>query len=103
MRSATMADALSPPATDEHTFRAGWLARADVFLRGALEAGVLAMVCLSPWFFGAAEPLFEFALEVALALLLVGWAARMLLNGRLCWTNCPVAFCLAGLVLLGIV
>jgi O-antigen ligase/tetratricopeptide (TPR) repeat protein len=66
-----------------------------------MEALVLALVCLAPWAFGAAEPGGEFGLYSGVAALLVLWAARLLLEGRLTWHRSPVALCLAGLVLLG--
>jgi O-antigen ligase len=71
-------------------------------VRGAMEALVLLLVCLTPWAFGAVEPLFEFLLYAGVALLLVGWAAVMLLEGRLTWKKSSVALCLAGLFLLAV-
>src|SRR5262249_48330238 len=69
-------------------------------LRGVMEALVLLLVCLSPWAFGAVEPLHEFLLYAGIAVLLTLWAAVMLLEGRLTWKQSPVALCLAGLFLL---
>lgn len=76
--------------------------RADAVLRGTMEALVLAIVCLSPWAFGAVEPIHEFLLQVGLALLLVLWAARVVVGGGLCWAKCPVLLCVAGLFLLAV-
>lgn len=67
-----------------------------------METVVLVMVCLSPWAFGAVEPLFEFALYVGVSLLLVLWGVRALLEGEVTWARCPIALCLAGLFLLGL-
>ena len=69
----------------------------------AIEVGVLAMVCVSPWAFGSVEPLFEFLLYAALALLLLLWGVRMLAEGRFWWKRCPVAWCLAALFLFCII
>jgi tetratricopeptide (TPR) repeat protein len=70
-------------------------------LRRLIEAGVLALVCLSPWAFGAVEPIAEFCLYAGLCLLLGLWGARMLVVGEISWGRCPVALCLVGLILLG--
>ena len=67
-----------------------------------MEAVVLVMVCLSPWAFGAVAPEHEFLLDVGLAVLMVLWGARMLLEGQLSWRKCPVAACLAAWVLVGL-
>jgi O-antigen ligase len=71
-------------------------------VRGAMEALVLLLVCLSPWAFGAVEPFFEFLLYAGVAALLVLWAAVMLLEGRFTWKKSSVALCLAGLFLLAV-
>jgi O-antigen ligase len=71
-------------------------------IRGVMEAILLALVCLSPWAFGAADPLWEFILLAGVGLLTVLWAVIMLLEGQLSWRKCPVALCLAALYLLGI-
>jgi len=66
---------------------------------GAIEAGVLILLCLAPWAFGATAPKYVFFLDVGLAGLMVLWGARVLLEGRLTWRKCPVAACLGALVL----
>lgn len=71
-------------------------------LRGAIEVVVLLMVCLSPWFFGSVHPISEFVLYASLGLILALWAARILIEWRLPWPRCPVAFCLVALFLLGV-
>jgi O-antigen ligase/tetratricopeptide (TPR) repeat protein len=66
-----------------------------------MEALLLVMLCLSPWAYGAVHPGFEFLLYAGLGALLVLWAVRMLLEGRVSWTRCPVTWCLAALFLVG--
>ncbi len=68
----------------------------------AMEAVLLALICLSPWAYGAVHPGFEFLLDAGIAVLLALWAARMLLEGLITWKNSAVAICLAWLFLLGI-
>ena len=67
-----------------------------------MEAVLLALICLSPWAYGAVHPGFEFLLDAGIAVLLALWAARMLLEGQITWKNSAVAICLAWLFLLGI-
>ena len=74
----------------------------DRFLALAIEAILLVLVVLSPWAFGAVEPVFEFLLYAGIALLLVLWAARILCQWEFTWKKCPVALCLAAFFLLGI-
>jgi O-antigen ligase/tetratricopeptide (TPR) repeat protein len=92
----------SPVVTGEHRRGADFGRTATRLVRGAMEAGVLAMVCLSPWAFGAVEPEHEFLLDVGIAVLMILWGARMLLEGQLSWRKCPVAVCLAAWILLGV-
>jgi O-antigen ligase len=80
----------------------GWRYRAAALLRALIEAGVLALVCLAPWAFGAGEPLFEFGLYLGLAILLLLWTARVFVEWRLALRKCPVAFCLLGLAVLAL-
>jgi O-antigen ligase/tetratricopeptide (TPR) repeat protein len=70
-------------------------------LRGALEGIVLLLVALSPWAFGAIHPLAVLGLYIGVAVVLALWGARLLVEGRLCWSSCPVLSCLAALLLLG--
>jgi O-antigen ligase/tetratricopeptide (TPR) repeat protein len=88
-------------ASAERTGPSGWRASAAAALGGLMEAILLAAVVLSPWFYGAVEPSAEFALYVTLAVLLVLWGLRILLQGAFHWHHCPVALCLGGLFLLG--
>ncbi len=64
-----------------------------------MEAVLLSLVVLSPWLLGAVAPL-EFLIDAGLAVLLVLWAARMLLEWRLTWPRCGLALCAAALLLL---
>lgn len=71
------------------------------FLAGVLEAGVLLMVCLSPWAFGSTRVEFESVLDMALAGLLGCWAVQLLLQRELSWRRNPLALILTGLILCG--
>jgi O-antigen ligase len=82
---------------------AGRRTRAAALARGVLEGVVIALVCLAPWALGSVHPAFEGLLYAGVGLVLVLWAARALLEGTLHWRRCPVAVCLAGLFLLGVV
>ncbi len=86
-----------PPASGSNF----WV-RADRLLLGSMEAVLLALVCLSPWAYGCVHPGFEFLLDAGLCLVILLWAARLLLACPLRLKKCPVAACLAGLFLLGI-
>lgn len=68
-----------------------------------MEIVVLVMVVASPWALGAVRPIFEFLLYCGVALLLLLWSMRALLERRFTWRQCPVTLCLAALFLLGIV
>jgi O-antigen ligase/tetratricopeptide (TPR) repeat protein len=72
------------------------------FIVAAMEAVLLVIVCLSPWVYGAVHPSFEFLLDTGIALLLVLWAARILVERQLTWKKSGVALCLAGLFLLAV-
>ncbi len=67
-----------------------------------IEAVVLALVCLAPWGFGATTPKSIFLLSVGVAALLILWGMRALLAGTLVWHKCPVAGCLALMILIGV-
>ena len=75
--------------------------RVDACLRYGMEVIVAALVCLSPWAFGAVHPFFAFLCLTAIALLLTLWAARLLWTWEWRWHACPVLACLVGLLLLG--
>ena len=97
-----MTSIASPLVTDDHRRGADSGRTLTRLVRGAMEADVLAMVCLSPWAFGAVEPEHEFLLDVGIAVLMLLSGARMLLDGQLSWRKCPVAVCLAAWILLGV-
>src|SRR5262249_42180276 len=63
---------------------------------------LLVMVVASPWMYGAVHPGFELLLDVGLLLLLLLWAARMLIERRLTLVRCPVTLLLGALLLLGL-
>jgi O-antigen ligase/tetratricopeptide (TPR) repeat protein len=68
-------------------------------LGAAIEAGILLLVCLAPWAFGATASRYVFLLDAGLAALLVLWAVRIVAEGEFVWRRCPVAMCLIALVL----
>lgn len=72
-------------------------------VRVGMEIIVGVMVCISPWFFGAVREGAIFWLYVGVALLLLLWAARVLLEGKADWKPCPLTWCLAGLFLLSVI
>src|SRR3954451_8361370 len=62
---------------------------------------VVAILALgSVWPFGSVLPFFQWLLFSAIALLLILWGARVLVEGRFSWKPCPVVVCLAALCLL---
>ncbi len=65
-----------------------------------MELLVLALVFLSPWAFGAVDPRWEFWLYVGIANALLLWALRLLNDFQFRWQHCPVAYALAGMLLL---
>lgn len=77
--------------------------RMDRLIVAAIEAVVLTMAAGFPWCYAGAMPGSELILSGALALLLVLWALRMIASWRVAWEACPLALCLAGLFLLGVV
>src|SRR5262245_50444562 len=78
------------------------MSRAILLSRAAIETVILVLVCAAPWCYGAVHPGFELLLFAGVSLVLLLWAARMLLEGQLTWQKCPVALCLAGIFLLGV-
>src|SRR4051812_25236875 len=74
----------------------------SVWARALIECILLGIVALAPWAFGAVDPEFESLLYLAVAAIVGLWGASMLLRGEFSWPRCPVAFCLAGLFLLGV-
>jgi hypothetical protein len=76
--------------------------RLSSWLRSAMEGVVLLLVVLLPWGFSQWLGLVEWVLFIGAAILLLLWAARMLLEWRPIWFACPITLCLAGLFLLGV-
>jgi hypothetical protein len=60
-------------------------------LRGAMEVVLLALVCLSPWAYGAVHPGFLVLLYAGVAVLPVLRGLRVLVEGQVTWQKCPVA------------
>lgn len=67
-----------------------------------MEGIVLLMVAVSPWFFGAVDPVFEYALLACISLIAVLWGVRAILDRQFLWFACPVALCLGLIFLAGI-
>ena len=86
--------AVAAPARPRLEPPAGRRERLVAILRAGMEGVLLLLVALAPWAFGAVHPLSEFVLLSGLSVLLVLWAARMAVEGRLSWRRCPVAVCL---------
>ena len=98
-----MADAHAKPHHDYHLVDPSpWPAIGSVSLF-VTAVGAIAwmhhMFAAAPWVFGAVHPVSEFALYVGVAVLLLLWAMRMLVEGAITWKSCPVALCLAALFL----
>ncbi len=71
-------------------------------LHAVIEAVTILLVCLAPARSAPFIPLFEFVL-LAASLLLVLWGLAIpLAKWQFTWKRCPVALCLAGLVLFGV-
>jgi O-antigen ligase/tetratricopeptide (TPR) repeat protein len=68
----------------------------------AIEGLVLLLVSLSPWAFGCVHPGFELLLKSGVALLLLLWAAKFVFAGFEPLDYCPLALCMAGLMLFGV-
>src|ERR1700733_11792895 len=77
--------------------------RIGLMLRVAIEAVVLLTVAVAPWAFGAVEPVSRFAISIALGLLLVLAALRLILSRNLTRHGNGVFCCLAGFFLLSLV
>jgi tetratricopeptide (TPR) repeat protein/O-antigen ligase len=76
--------------------------RLSTWLRAAMETVVLLLMVLLPWGFSWVLGLVEWVLFTGVAIVLLLWAARMLLEWRPIWVACPITLCLAGLFLLGV-
>ena len=69
-------------------------------LTAAMEGIVLLLVSCSAWPFGSIHAYFQWILLAGVGLLLLGWAARAILVGRILWVACPVTLALAVFCLL---
>ncbi|MHB1426251.1 MAG: O-antigen ligase family protein [Gemmataceae bacterium] len=74
----------------------------DQAVLSVMEGLLLALICLSPWCFGAVHPSFELLLYAGIATLLMLWAVRILLNGEFSWRKCPIALCLAAIFIVAV-
>src|SRR5947208_3396276 len=72
---------------------------ADRVCRTAAEAVVLALVVFAPWAFGAVEPVFGWVVLAGIAVLLLLWAAALVIRREAGWHQCPVLIGLAALTL----
>jgi O-antigen ligase/tetratricopeptide (TPR) repeat protein len=79
-----------------------WRQKIGRIVQQAMEIAVLVMVCVSPWYFGAVEPIHECWLYWAVAALVLLWGVRILLQGEVRWKKCPVLLCLGALFLLSL-
>jgi tetratricopeptide (TPR) repeat protein len=70
--------------------------------RGGIEAILLTLAALSPWAFGAVHQLSLLVLYVGVSACLALWAVALVADRRPPRVVCPVALCLAGMVLLGV-
>ncbi len=70
------------------------------FFSFAMEAVLLGMVSLSPWALGSVDPSAQSWLLAGVALLLILWSLRMLVEWRVSWKTCPVGICISATVLL---
>ena len=66
-----------------------------------IEILVLLLVALSPWLFGGVEPVHEWWLFSILALALVLWGLRVLLEGAVPWRFCRVTLCMLAMIYVG--
>ena len=66
-----------------------------------IEILVLVLVAVSPWLFGGVEATQEWWLFSGVALGLVLWGVRVLVDGQLTWRPCQVVLCTLGLIYLG--
>jgi O-antigen ligase len=71
-------------------------------VRWSMEALILAMTALAPWAFGAVHPASILGLYLILSVTLILWSISIILDRRMPAARCPVLFCFAGLVALGI-
>ncbi len=75
-------------------------APAGQWLGAAIEAGVIALVCLAPWGFAGTPPRFEAMLKLGVAGLGVLWGVRCLVERRIRWRRCAIVAWLMAMTLL---
>src|SRR5579871_2194153 len=93
MSRAIAPEAAKPPLAPLSDVRQQW----ERVILWSMEGLLLFVVFFSPWSYGSVHPGFEFLLDSGIALLLLLWAARILVSGQFRWQKCPVALCLAAL------
>ena len=76
-------------------------ARLATMLGRWIEVLVLLLVAISPWLFGGVEPVHEWWLFSGVALALLLWGLRVLLEGSVRWRPCRVTLCTLALVYIG--
>ena len=76
-------------------------ARLATMLGRWIEVLVLLLVAISPWLFGGVEPVHEWWLFSVVALALVLWGVRVLLEGGVRWRPCRVTLCTLALIYVG--
>ncbi len=69
-------------------------------LRAGMEGTILLTVAASPWAFGGVEP-FEFVIYWIVALLLLMWGARAVIEGQVAWRRCTIPIILSAFFMLG--
>ena len=89
--------AVDLPATHGKPSRA----RLATMLGRWIEILVLVLVAISPWLFGGVEPVHEWWLFSIVALALLFWGIRVLLEGNVRWRPCRVTLCTLALVYVG--
>ena len=72
------------------------------YLQYGIEVVTLLLVCLSPWAFASIHPIFQSMLLSGVSVLVLLWAARILLQRQFVFRKCPVSACLVALILLGL-
>src|SRR5258708_40114199 len=77
-------------------------ARLATMLGRWIEILVLLLVVISPWLFGGVEPIHEWWLFSGLALALMLWGVRVLLDGAVPWRRCWVTLCTLAIIYLGV-
>jgi tetratricopeptide (TPR) repeat protein len=88
-------------AVDSATQGKPMRARLATMLGRWIEILVLVLVAVSPWLFGGVEPVHEWWLFSVVALALLLWGIRVLLEGGVRWRPCWVTLCTLAIVYIG--